>query len=250
MEPKKEKQRSLESCTEKEKWDGMNTAKRLQYVWDYYKLPIAIALVILYVMGYSIYRRASYKDTCLYAALVNVSIGSELEGQITDGFLEDQEIDPSKNQFLLYSGWYLTDDPASEYHEYTYATRMKILAAIDSEKLDVVFMNKEAFDAFAQNGYLCNMEVLLQETDPALYETLQDIIVTNMEILEDNAQDVVLDPSLEYVAETTEYPMAVDLSTAGRIQAAGFEDSIYFGVLGNTPRKETSVAYLNYLFSE
>lgn len=249
MDPKKEQHRSLESFTEKEKWESMNNAKRAQYIWDYYKLPIVVVCIILYMIGYSVYRHATHKDTLLYAALVNVNMGSDLETQITDGFMADQKADTAKSQFMLYSGWYLTDDQASEYHEYTYATRMKVLAAIDNEQLDVVFMNREAFDAFAQNGYLCNMEELLQRTDPSLYEKIRDSVVTNTEILEDNAQDIVLDPSLEYVAETTEYPMAVDLSEAGMIKAAGFEDTVYLGILGNTPREDTAVAYLNYLFS-
>lgn len=249
MNPGKEPHRSLESLTEKEKWDSMNNARRAQYIWDYYKLPILIVCIVLYMIGYSVYRHVTHRDTVLYTALINVSVGSDLESQITDGFLADQEIDTAKNMFTLYSGWYLTDDELNEYHEYTYATQMKVLAAIDNEQLDVVIMNREAFDAFAQNGYLCNMEELLRETDPGLYGRLKDCIVENMEILEDNAQDLVLDPTLEYVSETTEYPMAVDLSNAEMIRAAGFEDAVYLGILGNTPRRETAVAYLKYLFS-
>lgn len=249
MSEKKEPHRSLESLTEKEKWDSMSNARRAQYIWDYYKLPIVVLCIVLYIISYSVYRHVTHKDSILYTALINVNMGSDLEAQITDGFLADQGADTSKNMFTLYSGWYLTDNELNEYHEYTYATQMKVLAAIDNEELDVVLMNREAFDAFAQNGYLCNMEELLRETAPALYEELQDFVITNTEILEDNAQDVVLDPSLEYYAETTEYPMAVDLSEAEMILAAGFEDTVYLGILGNTPRRETSVAFLKYVFS-
>lgn len=249
MDAKKEPERSPESLTEKEKWESMNRAKRVQYIWDYYKLPIVIICIILYIIGYSVYRSAMHKDTVLYTGLLNVVSGETLEKQLTEGFLEDQGIDPSKNTLTLYSGWYLTDDESSEYHEYTYATRMKVLAAIDGEQLDVVLMNREAFDAFAQNGYLCNMQELLQETDSALFERLQDSIVTNMEILEDNAKELVFDPDLEYVSKTAEYPMAIEMSDAGIIHDAGFGDSVYLGILGNTPRKETAVAYLKYLFS-
>lgn len=249
MDTKKEPGRSPESLTEKEKWESLDRAGRVQYIWDYYKLPILIILIVIYAIGYSVYRSATHKDAVLYTGLVNVVSGEELEAQLTEGFLADQGIDPAKNTLTLYSGWYLTDDETSEYHEYTYATRMKVLAAIDGEQLDVVLMNQEAFDAFAQNGYLYNMKDLLQETDPALYEKLQDSIVANMEILEDNADDLVFNPDLEYVSETTEYPMAVDLSGAGIIHDAGFGDSVYLGILGNTPRRETAVAYLKYLCS-
>ncbi len=244
-----ESHRSLESLTEREKWDSLSTSKRIQYIWDYYKLPIVITLIILYIIGYMVYRHVTHKDIVLYAALANVNAGETLEEQLTDGFLADQQIDTAKNDMTLYSGWYLTDDPSSEYHQYTYATHLKILASIDNEELDVILMNKEAFDAFAQNGYLYNMEDLLQETDPSLYEKLQPYLVTNMEILEDNAKDMIYDSTLEYVSETTEYPMGIDLAEASMIKEAGFEDTVYFGIIGNSPRTETAVEYLNYLFS-
>ncbi len=244
-----ESHRSLESLTEREKWDSLSTSKRVQYIWDYYKLPIVIACVILYAIGYMVYRHVTHKDVVLYAALTNVNIGETLEEQLTNGFLEKQEIDASKNMLSLSSGWYLTDDPASAYHEYTYATRMKVLASISSEQLDVVLMNQEAFDAFAQNGYLCNIDETLQDADPALHEKLSPYFVENVEIIEDNAEDLIYDSTEEYVAETTEYPMGIDLNEAGMIKDAGFEDAVYFGIIGNTPRMETAVEYLDYLFS-
>lgn len=252
---KKEKQehasrRRPESLTEREKWDSLSGPRRAQYIWDYYKLPILIACIILYIAGYGIYRHVTHKDVVLYAGLVNVSPGETLEEQLSDGFLREQEISSSENMLQLYSGWYLTDDPASEYHEYTYATRLKVLSSIDSQQLDVVFMNREAFDSFAQNGYLYNIEDLLCETDPSLYERLRSCLVTNTEILEDNAKDILFDSTLDYVSETTEYPMAIDLSDAPMIKQAGFGDTVYFGIVGNSPRTGTAIQYLNYLFPQ
>ncbi len=240
--------RSLESYTEKEKWDSLNTSGRIRYIWDYYKLPIVIACILLYMAGYSAYRHFTHKDIFLYTALVNVAAGEDLTSRLVGGFLDAEQIDTAKNDFRLYSDWYLTDDPSSEYHEYTYATRMKVLAAIDGKQLDVVLMNQEAFDAFAQNGYLCNLEQLLKQEDADLYNALQSYLITNTEVLEDNAQDVVLDPSLEYVSETTEYPMAVDLNECSpAIREAGFGSSVYLGIIGNTPRTDTALEYLRYL---
>ena len=112
----------------------------------------------------------------------------------------------------LYKGLYLTDNENNPNHEYTYASRMKILGAIDSESLDVVFMNKEAFDAFSQNGYLCDLEKLLQQKNPGLYKEVSPFLQTNTKILNDNSVDIYLDPSVTYSAETKEYPMGLDIS--------------------------------------
>ena len=73
---------------------------------------------------------------------------------MSSGFLDSMNADTSKEELKLYTGLYLTDDPDDPNHEYTYASRIKIIASIDDEQLDIVLMNKRAFDAFSQNGYL------------------------------------------------------------------------------------------------
>lgn len=244
-----EEYRSPESYTEKEKWALMNGPQRIQYIWDYYKLPIVIACIVLYIIGYSIFRAATHKDTVLYAALVNVSAGDALIDQLSDGYLETLEVDPAKNKVELYTDWYLTNDTSSQFYQFSYATNVKILASLTDHWLDVVLMNQEAFDAFAQNGYLGNIDELLAEADPALHEALQPYFVNNFEILSDNQEEVALDPSVEYVSETSEYPMAVELSAAPFIQEAGFDAAVYFGIIANTPRLDRSIDYLRYLFS-
>ena len=131
---------------------SLHGGKKIQYIWDYYKLPLAILCIVLYVIGYVLYGRLTHKDTVLYTALVNVSAGTDLTRGLGNDFLDYLNLDPSKNKLELYTGLYLTDDETNEYHEYTYASRMKIQAAIDGELMDVVLMNREAFDAFSQSG--------------------------------------------------------------------------------------------------
>lgn len=256
-----DRSRHPETLSRREKWHSLTTpGQRIQYIWDYYKLPILIGCIVIYALGYAVYRHATSKDTVLYTALINVSAGEQLTEALSGGFLASldgaeeagsgSKTGAAGRQVQLYTGWYLTDDPSSEQYEYTYATRMKVLASIDGEQLDVVLMDKEAFDAFAQNGYLANLETLLAEEAPELLTAFQPLLVENIEILEDNAQDVVLDPSVEYHAETTSYPMAIVLDEAPLIARAGFSGTVYFGILGNTPRQETAVEYLKYLFAE
>ena len=47
--------------------------KKVQYIWDYYKLPLAVLCIVLYAAGYMLYGRITHKDTVLYTALVNVA---------------------------------------------------------------------------------------------------------------------------------------------------------------------------------
>lgn len=227
---------------------SLHGKKKLQYIWDYYKLPLTILGIFLYAIIYICYRHLTYKEPVLYTALVNVNAGETLTAQLGQGFLDAIGIDDSQNRLYLYSGLFLTDDEGSSYHEYTYASRVKILAAIDGEQLDVVLMDKEAFDAFSQNGYLCEIDELLRQEAPDLYDKMQPFVVENTFIAEDNSFEMQFDDSVTYSAITEEYPMGLDLSQAELIKQAGFEDTVYLGIIANSPRIDTALAYLQYLF--
>lgn len=228
---------------------SLHGTEKLRYIWDYYKLPLAVLGVCLYVVIYMVYGRLTYKETVLYAALVNVNAGADLTAALDIDFLDFMGLDTAKNKLELYTGLYLTDDEQNAYFEYTYASRMKVLAAIDGEQLDVVLMNQESFDAFSQNGYLCDLKALLSQKEPDLYARIEPDFAANIMILEDNASDMVFDSSLSYQAVTEEHFYGVDLSHTGLIRQAGFEGAVYLGIVANSPRMDTAAAYLEYLFS-
>lgn len=239
---------SAGTVREKEKLKSLHGMKKIQYIWDYYKLHFVVLFIVLYIIGYALYGHFTYKKPLLYTALVNVSASEKLTRKLSSDFLDSVQTDLSGEDFRLYTGLYLTDDADSPYHEYTYASQMKILASINAGQLDVVLMDKEAFDAFSQNGYLCNLEKLLSSSP--LHNDLKPYLVTNTAILEDNSIDLALDPSVAYQAVTDEYPMALDLSQQGLIQEAGFTDTVYLGIIENSPRKKMAINYIYYLFSE
>ena len=189
----------------------------LQYLWDYYKLPLAVTAIVFYIVLYAAYNHFTHKDTALYTALVNVAAGDTLTEELSSRFLTAQNLNPAKNTFCLYSG---------------------------------LLMNKEAFDAFSQKGYLYNLNELLTEEAPALYRQLAPYFVTNTEILEDNSEDLLFDDSAVYYAETAEYPMGLDLSDSPFIKKSGFPETVYLGIIKNSPRMQTVFDYLEYLFCD
>lgn len=233
--------------------DHLNTLhgrKKIQHILAYYKFPLIVLCIFLYAIGYILYGYFTHKDIVLYTALVNVTAGEDLTRQLEADYVDYLNLDASKNELQLYTGLYLTDDELNAYHEYTYASRMKILATIEGEALDVVLMNREAFDAFSQKGYLCDLDRLLFRENPALYENVKAYLTDGIIILEDNSIDVQLDPSIPYSAVTEEHSFGLDLSQAGPVRQAGFEEPVYLGIIANSPRKEAAVAYLEYLFAE
>lgn len=238
------------SLIRNENLKALNGTKKIQYIWDYYKLPMALCGIVLYILIYVLYNHFTYKDTILYAALVNVNVGTDLTKGLCNDFVEYLSLDPSKNKLELYAGLYLTDDEQNAYFQYAYASRIKLLAAIDGEMLDIVLMNREAFDAFSQNGYLCDMEDFLSQADPVLYDTIKQDLAENITILDDNSIEMQLDPSVAYHAITEEHYYGIDLSHAELIRDAGFKEPVYLGILANSPRRDSAVSYLRYLFTK
>lgn len=233
-----------------EKLKTLKGQKKIQYIWDYYKFLLVILGILLYIFGYTLYRHFSYKDTILYTALVNVNAGETLTKELSTDFLDYQNLNPSKNKLELYTGLYLTDNEQNAYYPYTYASRIKILAIIDGKLLDIVLMNKEAFDAFSQNGYLYDLEELLQQTDNSLYHTVQSDLAANIFILEDNSAECQFDTSVSYYALTEEHCYGINLSRTEFIGNAGFKEPIYLGIIANSPHVNTAITYIKYLFSK
>lgn len=132
----------------------MDKRKKLQYIFDYYKLPILGVLILIYIAGYGIFRFATRTDPILYVALVNVGGSISDTGVLTDGYLATKGTDTGRMEVVLLPNLYLTSDTSSEYYTYSEASEVKILGSIDAEKLDVVIANKEAFDAFEEQGFI------------------------------------------------------------------------------------------------
>ena len=222
---------------------------KIQYIWDYYKFPLTILGILLYITAYILYGHISAKNSVLYVALVNVNAGEILTEGLSRDFLNYMNLDSSKNKIELYSGLYLTDDELNENIQYAYASRIKILAMIDGELLDVVLMNQEAFDAFSQNGYLYDLEELLPQMDSNLYDTITPDLATNIVILDDNQEELMFDTSASYYAVTEEHYYGIDLSRTTLIDSAGFHEPVYFGIVANSPRTDNAVDYLKYLYN-
>lgn len=235
------------NSTEKGNWKNLHGTKKVQYIWDYYKLPIFLCLLFLYLVGYFSYRYFTREEVVLYTGLVNVSASEQLTDDLENGFLTHIGAASEKKTVESYTGLYLTDDTSDLNYQYAYASRIKIMASINNQNLDVVFMSKEAFDTFSQSGYLCNLEELLADLDAETMAAIQPYLTSNTVILEDNFEDMLSDESASYQTVTEEYIMGLNVSQQGLFKQAGFTDDVYLGVIGNSPRTDMAIEYIKYL---
>lgn len=225
----------------RESFRRMDTAHKAEYIYTYYKWYILLGLVAIIIIGNAIHRQVTKKDVSLYLGLANVVVGQELEQTMTVDFLEQQALNPKKNEVLLYKELYLSDDPAQEDHQYAYASGMKIMATANAQKLDVVLMNREAYDLLSQRGYLMPLSGLSPQIAPFLVE--------NEVILESNAIEVALNEADEYHIVTETSTNGMDVGALPIFRAAGFDGSVYIGIIVNSPRTDEAIAYLEYLIN-
>ena len=228
---------------------AMSVPQKAEYIFAYYKLPLVLALIVLVAVGTVVQRMITHKDAELYVAFVNVVPDEDADEALTKGFIEQQGQNPRKNEVVCYRELYLSSNASQQDHQYSYASRLKVLAAIDAEQLDVVLMNQEAYDLLSASGYLLD----LQETcvgSLALSSEAKQRLKTNTVVLSDNRVEVELGEADEYEADTVESTNALRLDGLSLLASLPESESFYLGIVANTPRLETSVAYLSYVLSK
>ena len=237
-----------EKAAKKAAFRAMPTAKKLEHIFIYYKWLILLGLIALFIFGTTLRRTLTQKEPVLYLALVNVGVGSEMESSLNDGFLRYAGADGKRQEVYLYRDLYLSENADTLNHEYAYASRMKLMGSIQTKKLDIAIMNREAYDLCSQKGYLADLPALLAD-DPALLEQLTPLLTENEVVLSDNSIDVMLKVAEEEVRVTQSVPNALSLSSLPLFQQAGFDSEIYLGILVNSQRTETALDYIRYLLS-
>lgn len=217
----------------------LTQSQKLEYIWSYYKVPIFFIVLSLGILLSGLYRAATKKEPVLYLACVNVSIGEDLEARLTEDYILFGGENSKRAEVRLYRNLYLSDAPAASDHEYAYASRMKLLATINSKQLDMVLMNREAYDLCSANGYLLDLRDFLDV----------GCLTANQVILEDNSVEYSLNEAQEYTAITETVYNALEVTQLSAFQEAGFSDSVYIGIIANTPRLAACRSYLGYLVS-
>lgn len=202
--------------TDLETLRSLHGRKKWEHLWAYYKLPLVLILIALYVIGYISYRNLTRKEDILYLAMVNVSAGSDLTEQLTDGFAQEQQL-TGKQQVNLLEGLLLSESDSAD-EQYVYASEMKLLGAISAQRLDIVLMDEKACAALQEEGYFLDLRTL--------------------------------DSSFGQLDGLNDAGTALNISDTPFLSPAGFSGKIYLGVVQNAPHPERSAAYIRYLLQQ
>ena len=191
---------------------NMTTNQKIEYIFDYYKFHIGAVILVLAIIIYILHGIITHKDPAINITVSNLYLDTETETLITDSFLKSQNIDTNKNKAEIYSIAVTKEDNAGA--EYTYASHMKLMTMITAEQIDVILMDKNSYELFSSEGYLSDLRDYISD----------DTLFT------DGKTDHIILPASKYFKE------------------AGTDD-IYLAVAANTPHKEISTAFIEYLLS-
>ena len=231
----------------REAFHRMGLKAKLIYILTYYWWAILLGTTAAAILGSVIYGQFTKKQNLLYIACLNVSAGNDLEESLREGYLEFAGEDPKKRDILLYRNMYISADTSDADHQMAYASRLKLMATINGKLLDLVLMNREALEILSAAGYLLDLSEFAERG--GIPEALQPYLTENIVVLEDNAIEYNLNEADEYHEVTALRINALDLSGISVISSAGFPDSIFLGIIANTPRLERCTDYLKYLLS-
>lgn len=232
-----------ERAAHREAFRAMNLSQKAEYIFAYYKLPLVLAFVAIVALGSALRYQLTHKEAVLYVGMTNVALEEPAYQTLTSDYLAHKGYNARTQEVCLYQDLYLIDPEESTDHQYSYASRLKLLASIDAEQLDVVIMSRQAYDLLSHSGYLRD----LSDLSTSLPAGLSGRLETNDVILSDNQLELELGEAEIYEAQTEQVTNALDMSGLGPFQS--LSDSVYLGIIGNTPRLEETLAYVEYLAS-
>lgn len=132
--------------------------KKIEYILDYYKLPIVLSIIIIYIFCSLSYKLITKKNTLLSVAAINIEISNENIPKFSDDYLLNRNFSSKKYNINFYNNLISEGNPNDGVsYEYAYASSMKLLALMTDKTLDIVLMDEKAYQTFSNNEYLYNL---------------------------------------------------------------------------------------------
>lgn len=230
--------------------------QKLSYFWDYYKWYVIIPLVIIIMVGNTVYHKLTDPEVILNGVLLNCYNMEEQvpTAELIEAFYEKQEIDVSEykvdlNTTLSYS----TDESAASSN---YSSIQVLMAWTGAGTLDFLTGNLDAMMELAYRGYFVDLTTFLTAEQITLYEPyflyMDQAVVEKRSEAFDNGEDANSIPTPdETKPETMEKPIPVliDMNQSEKLTTVYGDsaDALTFGVATNVPNKDMTLAFIDYL---
>ena len=226
-----------------ERFAKMDRRQKLQYIWDYYKIPIIAVLVLILAVTSIVRDRMSRKETVLYIAMLDSNASFVMESNLLDDFTATLEgFDADREQMEINA-----DYDASGTSRPGFVFIEKTVADYSAGIIDATIAPKAAIEQYAEHQAYGDLSEILPKE---LYDRLRS---EGYELIEHTYEDPA-------TGKRYEYPAAVNISDSSAIKA-GFTDvdgnkrdyydeDCYYAISPDTENMDNCVAFLEYLLDK
>ena len=250
----------------KKDWASMKELSfknKLVFIWDYYKIPVLVALVVFFLIGSFIYEQSTSKEAVLQGIFINSFSSSEQTPEhILEDFLKAQEVDTQK---------YYADCRTNIYYEaanreegqngsspaLSNAEALQLIAAQSGAgMLDYIVGPHDVILELAYKGHFTDLSEVLS---PEQYKKLQPYflyldqdVIDALREADDNWDfdaDIPIPTSNAAEDLNTPVPFMIDLSQCEALVAAygSNPDTLCIGIVKNTPNRDMVLLLIDYL---
>jgi len=209
--------------------------KKMEYIWDYYKIPIIVTIAIIFVIGSFINSRFinPAPDAALFVVW-NAGFATDEQLNSMKETFETKIIDEEKNEDVIITTFFtMAEDPSI-----SMINIQRLAAMLAAGEIDVFLVGSQMLEEYALLGYLQPMESVLAEIrviNPAVYERINENIVRGDIETEDRS--------------TAERIIGINVSDSSLVNKIGFYvNELFFGISITAGQKENATTALITLF--
>lgn len=156
---------------QKQALSSMSPKQKLAYFWDYYKIHVLAAVVVIAIIISFVRQYMNNKETAFYAVLINAGqtdANYELSTVLEEEFLEYAEIDPDQYEVTIDTSISFLDGVEAQF---VIANQQKLVAMMQIGDVSAIIADTENFERYAQFEYFFDLKTLLSQEELAKYDS-------------------------------------------------------------------------------
>lgn len=227
------KQREKQS--EKQKLKDMSLGKKVEYIWEYYRIHGLIIGLVIALVIYLIYVALNPAPISVFeAAIIDSPMVEETWTEFGDEFSDHLGIDPEKQVITLNTNYAFGSSI-----DYSVNMRQVLMARISANEIDVIIAPESEFISYAKNGYFKD---LAEQIPTDIYSKITDQLFlsdTVVEGYEITPEDEEVNAYGIYINDTTFFQ-----------ENSYSEDPYILGIMGNSDHTENTLEFIRYLLEQ
>ncbi len=226
---------------------AMNRRDAWWYIWEYYKIHMAFAAVILFFLVLILQANFGHRqETMLSVTLVDTGITRESAEELAAVYTKASGLDPATQKVSI--------DASLQVEGGTVANLQKLVMTVAAEEVDVLISDEDIIDYMLKGGALSDLQTVLPED--TLSRLSGRLVYVDADALKawteanraGQAEEKIL---ISAVKEGMTTPVPVGVDVTGFCGAVFDRPDEYgmlvFSVAVTTRRQEAAAAFLNYL---